>query len=207
MSLNITRNIETCSRKIRQVRSVMIGGLCIALVAGFSAPAAAKEPVRPDPLEALFAKLKVPERYDPRSHCDLSIIENPHDDRVEYRAPKPDYFGKNIKIDMRTTLLEANPCHGNHGVRIPPKFPAEFLTGNTSGLCKFSFIYDADGQAREIDILNCTHEILGPATREAVRRWQVSDPNCFDENLPSPRQFSTMRYDLVNEDGNLLPLP
>lgn len=142
-----------------------------------------------------------------RVKCDYPVIENPHDDRVSYRAPKPEFLEETIQIDIPSALFETPSCQGVHSIRVPPKFPVEFLSGNTSGLCEFSFIYGEDGQAHDIEILSCTHKVLGPATREAIKRWHVSDSNCFGENLPSQRRFSTLRYDLLDEDGSRLPLP
>ncbi|MEP4051428.1 MAG: hypothetical protein ABJN22_04205 [Litorimonas sp.] len=133
-------------------------------------------------------------------------MENPHDDRRAYVAPKPENFLTKPDIDIRSVSVGRLSCQGSHNVRVPPKFPKAFLEGNSSGLCKVSFLYDENGQAADVDVQNCTHATLESPTRIAVAKWQRGAGVCHSA-LSGQRQFSTLRYDLMDEAGNLLPLP
>lgn len=134
-------------------------------------------------------------------------FENPHDNRQTYAALKPKHLQTKPDIDIGEVFAGALSCNWNHGVRIPPQFPSEFLQGNTSGFCRISYGFSAEGQANDVEIINCTHEDLAETTRQAVRKWRRPPANCSEENARGGRQLSTIRYDLVDEDGELLPYP
>lgn len=134
------------------------------------------------------------------------FLDNPHYDRQTYVAPKPDDLPTKLDVDISAISARELSCHWNHGVRVPPKFPKAFLEGNSSGLCKVNFVYDENGQTSDVGVQNCTHLILESPTRKAVRRWQKVAGVCHPA-ISVQRQFSTIRYDLIDESGKLLPLP
>ena len=179
--------------------------LVIIFWAGLISLAVAKEPVRPDLVAELLAKLTPPERYDPRPTCGLPFIENPHENRKIYRAPKPRL--SSIKIDMEAVFATSiNPHCETHYLRRPPNFPDAFIQGNASGFCKFSYTYSADGRVSGIEILHCTDQRLVGPTIEAVRKWPQLSGACLTDKLVQ-RHVSTMQYQLVDEDGQILPYP
>lgn len=202
---NMTQNTDLISWASRRMRLAVAGGFCIVIVASLASPAAAKEPVRPDRVQTLLAKLTLPERYEPRPHCDLRTIKNPHDDRKIYVPPEPVLPLAEIDLERASVGYSDQNCTG-HVMRLPPKFPPAFLDGQASGFCKFSYAYAANGRISDIEILNCSNRLLESPTVEAVKRWPPISGECLKERT-GERQFSTMRYDLVDEDGNLLPLP
>jgi len=132
-------------------------------------------------------------------------FENPHEDRKTYVAPKPRLSISKVDIGMASVGYGAQVCT-SHTLRLPPKFPIEFLTGDNSGSCQFSFAYSPDGRVSEIKIINCTLESLISPTLDAVKRWPPVSGDCLDDKR-GQRQFSTLRYDLMDENGKILPLP
>jgi hypothetical protein len=129
-------------------------------------------------------------------------MENPHDGRQVYVPQKPENLLRKPDIDIRSVSVGGLSCDWNHGVRVPPKFPKAFLEGNSSGLCKVSFVHDENGQTTDVDVRNCTHTTLEAPTRKAVTKWRLCHPA-----MSGQRQFSTIRYDLMDENGRILPLP
>jgi len=132
-------------------------------------------------------------------------FDNPHDHREAYVAPKPTFPISKIDIAMASVGYGTQVCT-SHTLRLPPKFPIEFLTGDDSGSCQFSFAYSADGRVTEIDIINCTHENLTTPTLDAVKIWPPVSGDCLNDKR-GQRLLSTMRYDLMDENGKILPLP
>ena len=132
---------------------------------------------------------------------------NPHEARAPYSAPKPDDLAEHLDIDIYPFPAGAVTCHGTHGVRIPPIFPKKFLSGNASGFCKVSFAYDGNGQAKDVKVLSCTHAILEAPTRKSVQKWRTSTGHCQPSKNSLPRQNSTIRFELVDENGTVLPYP
>jgi len=153
-------------------------------------------------LTAIRFPLLIPPYSKVTSH---PYFENPHEDRQSYIAPKPTLPISKVDIAMASVGYRAQVCT-SHALRLPPKFPIEFLTGDNSGSCQFSFTYSSDGRASEIEIISCTHERLATPTLNAVKRWSPISGDCIELNH-GQRQFSTMRYDLMGEDGRILPLP
>lgn len=179
--------------------------LLIIVCAGLIGPVSAKEPLRPDPVAELLTTLTSLERYDPRPECDLPFVENPHESRIIYVPPKPRTSA--IHIDMEAVFAnEYNQHCETHIMRTPPKFPKAFIQGNASGFCKFSYNYSVDGRAIMIEILHCTDSILEKPTLEAVNKWPQLSGACLFDKL-GQNLVSTMRYQLVDEDGQILPTP
>ena len=137
--------------------------------------------------------------------CAYPFVKNPHD-RAVYTVPKPENLTSKIEINMPLLSLEGESCHRRIDAFLPPEFPAEFFTGNTSGFCKLSFEHGEDGAVSDIAIIHCTHEILAAASIEALKKWRYENKNC---PIPEPesRQHTTMRYDLMGEGGEKLPYP
>lgn len=89
---------------------------------------------------------------------------------------------------------------------MPPKFPDAFIQGKASGFCKFSYTYSADGRVSHVEILYCTDQILENPTLRAVKRWPQLSGACLTDKL-GQTHVSTMQYQLVDEDGQILPYP
>ena len=130
---------------------------------------------------------------------------NPHEDWQSYVPPKPSLSTPKIDVSMASVGYGRLACT-RHRLQLPPKFPANFLTSNTSGLCKVSFIYEEDGRVGDVKIISCTHESLATPTAQAVKKWSGLRPDCLTEQY-GQRQVSTLRYDLLDENGEILPLP
>lgn len=131
--------------------------------------------------------------------------DDPHEDQQTYIAPKPELSPSDVvNINLRWPYqADTSECEG-WPIRVPPAFPADFQSGNYSGYCNFSFEYDEDGKASEIEIKYCTDEALIEPTLKSVSDWRIL-PLCAAQ--PSTRQSSTVRYELVDGAGNRLPYP
>lgn len=135
-----------------------------------------------------------------------SEIENPHEDQKAYRVSKPAFLGLEMITDINAMSFRGGACH--HSVRFfPPKFPPKFLKGNHSGYCKVSFAFDKAGNTRDIEITSCTDDMLSLPTRQAVAKWYRSQGNCRAASNLDQREIRTIRFDLRDEDGIVLPLP
>jgi len=133
-------------------------------------------------------------------------LRNPHDHHEVYVAPKPEFMSKKVNIDFDSIIFGRSECIFDHGIRVPPKFPQKFLNGNNSGFCKFSFAYDEIGYANDIQIISCTDDSLAKPTVKAAKTWRRMG-RCIASSSLEERQFSTIWYELRDENGTSLPLP
>lgn len=132
--------------------------------------------------------------------------ENPHDDQKAYRVSKPAFLGLDRITDINAMSFRGGVCH--HSVRyFPVEFPPSFLNGNHSGSCKVSFAFDNAGNTQDINIVTCTDDILSLPTRQAVAKWYRSKGNCSAASNLDERETRTLRFDLKDQSGTLLPLP
>lgn len=188
------------------MRIAAINLISLVTLGGLTLPSLAKDPIHPDKAYRFSYQFAAPQRPNVPDLCTYPEMKNPHDDRQTYIAPKPSLSTSKIDIEMEPIGSGAQSCI-RRGWKFPPKFPPRFLQGNTSGFCKFSFTYNADGRAVDIEIIDCSHDVLAAPTLQAVKRWQWFGSNCSEENRQDQRQTQTMRYDLIDEDGNILPYP
>ena len=173
---------------------------------GLTCPSLAKDPMRPNNAYRFSYQFAAPQRPNVPDLCAYPNMENPHDDRQTYIAAKPSLSKPKIDIEMRPVGLDMPSCIRQVS-KLPPQFPPRFIQGNTSGFCKFSLNYNVDGRAVDIEIIDCTHGVLAAPTLQAVKRWQWFGSNCSEDNRQDQRQTQTIRYDLFDEDGNILPYP
>jgi len=145
--------------------------------------------------------IQPPRRYR-KGNYGYRIFENPHENQKTYIPRKPEFLIQDIDLNLKHVSIDDGYCH-DHLLRVPPQFPPRFLTGKTSGFCKFSVIFDESGLASDIDIINCTDEILERPTRTAVQKWR----GCSDINTKTQRKTNTVRYQLTDENGEILPYP
>lgn len=132
--------------------------------------------------------------------------ENPHEDQKAYRVSKPSFLEGALNADINAMPFHTENCHNS--VRFaPPEFPPNFLKGNYSGSCKVSFAFDKAGNTRDIEITSCTDDMLSLPTRQAVAKWYRFQGNCRAASNPDQREIRTIRFDLRDEDGIVLPLP
>ena len=92
-------------------------------------------------------------------------------------------------------------------MRIPPIFPPKILQGNYSGYCKMRFDVSAEGQPYNITDVLCTSPLLEEASRSSIEKWRY-DPKILD-GRPAKRVGveTTIRFDLSDASGKLLPMP
>jgi len=130
-----------------------------------------------------------------------SVIQNPHDDQAPYVAPSVD-----LSLYMPQVDFEVSTRHDPvpHSRRISPKIPPRFLVGNHSGYCKLRFDLSETGRPENIEVVICTDEILRDASIKSVRKWQYG---VTDKDAKRIGVKTTVRFDLMDENGVLLPLP
>jgi len=92
-------------------------------------------------------------------------------------------------------------------VRIPPIFPNRFLQGDVSGYCKIRFDVSPEGQPMNIQTTLCTNTKLKSATVKSVQKWKYSPRIQNGRPVSRSGLETTIRFDLRDERGNLLPLP
>lgn len=129
---------------------------------------------------------------------DLPIIEIVGQ-KTEFDVDKLD-LGQTFKtVSIKRELAPIN--------RIPPVFPARFMQGNLSGYCRARFDINPEGKPFNIDTTICTDSQLRTATIKSVRKWKYSPQ--VEDGRPVTRSGleTTIRFDLTDERGELLPLP
>lgn len=92
-------------------------------------------------------------------------------------------------------------------VRIPPVFPDRFLRGDVSGFCKILFDVSPEGQPMNIQTTLCTNTQLKSATVKSVQKWKYTPRVQNGRPVSRSGLETTIRFDLRDERGNLLPLP
>ncbi|MEP6343657.1 MAG: energy transducer TonB [Maricaulaceae bacterium] len=132
----------------------------------------------------------------PRVVSDPIFIPPTHE--TKHTAQKPGFLAKPIKINYTTT---EHAC-STHVVRFPPMMP----TGaEKSGHCKVRFDVTADGTTQNIQILFCTQEIFNPTALESVSKWRYPPEDKCGNSKKSSSIKTTIRYKLIDENGNIIP--
>lgn len=91
--------------------------------------------------------------------------------------------------------------------RPPPKFPSIFLRGDNSGYCDVKFDVNTEGSPINVKATNCTSVFLEGPTIKSVEKWTY-DPKIVNGSAVMRNGVeSTIRFDLQDEDGEILPLP
>jgi len=112
------------------------------------------------------------------------------------------------KLDLGTDFdivpMDTNPTPL---VRIPPVFPNRFLQGKVSGYCKVRFEISPEGQPFNVETTLCTSEQLKSATVKSVQRWKYAPEIRGGRAVSRSGLETTIRFDLKDERGDLLPLP
>ena len=132
---------------------------------------------------------------------------------AEVKLPKIDVIGKKNEF-KRTDIIFDNPINIHVDkedptplVRILPVFPNRFLQGNVSGYCKIRFDISPEGQPMNIQTTLCTNSQLKSAAVKSVQKWKYSPRIQNGRPVSRSGLETTIRFDLRDERGNVLPLP
>jgi len=153
----------------------------------------------PDPLK----EVEVPPAMPKIETVKTASVDLP---TIEVKGKKTDFtmdrlvFGKDIDI----VPIDKNPTPQ---LRIPPVFPNRFLQGNVSGYCRVRFDIGANGQPLNVKTTTCTNAQLKSPTVKSVQKWKYA-PEIRDGRPVSRSGLeTTIRFDLRDERGQVLPLP
>jgi outer membrane biosynthesis protein TonB len=91
--------------------------------------------------------------------------------------------------------------------RPPPTFPPSFLRGDNSGYCKVRFDVSPEGTPINVKATVCTSVYLESPTIKSVETWTYDPKIVNDRAVMRNGVESTIRFDLQDEDGDVLPLP
>jgi len=132
---------------------------------------------------------------------------------AEVKLPKRVVAGKKNTFVM-TDIIFDSPIHTYVDkenptplVRIPPVFPNRFLQGDVSGYCKIRFDVSPEGQPMNVQTTLCTNSQLKSATVKSVQKWKYSPRIQNGRPVSRSGLETTIRFDLRDERGNILPLP
>lgn len=92
-------------------------------------------------------------------------------------------------------------------VRIPPIFPNRFLQGDVSGYCDVQFDISAEGKPFNVSATLCTNDQLKAPTVKSVLKWNYAPEMRDGQSVSRTGLKTTIRFDLQDERGRLLPLP
>jgi len=92
-------------------------------------------------------------------------------------------------------------------VRIPPRFPTRFLKGDVSGYCHVRFDVSPNGQPYNVVTVLCTNSDLERPTIISVQKWRYAPKIQNGRAVMQSGVEATVRFDLMDENGVLLPLP
>ena len=92
-------------------------------------------------------------------------------------------------------------------VRIPPVFPNRFMQGDASGYCQVQFDINPQGQPFNISATLCTDKQLQSPTVKSVKQWKYAPQMRGGQAVTRSGLKTTIRFDLQDERGKVLPLP
>jgi len=92
-------------------------------------------------------------------------------------------------------------------VRIPPVIPSRFLQGDHSGYCRVQFDIGANGKPLNVTVALCTSKQLSAASIKSVQKWNYTPEIQNGRAVSRSGLETTIRFDLTDERGRLLPLP
>ena len=132
---------------------------------------------------------------------------------AEVKLPKTVIAGKKNVFEKKDIIFE-NPINIHIDkenptplVRIPPVFPDRFSRGDVSGYCKILFDVSPEGQPMNVQTTLCTNSQLKSATIKSVQKWKYSPRIQNGRPVSRSGLETTIRFDLRDERGNVLPLP
>lgn len=105
------------------------------------------------------------------------------------------------RVDLKISTRRRTPPHNQ---RIVPNMPRLFLDGNHSGYCRLRFDLNEDRRPINVTTTLCTDELLREASIEAVEKWRYGGSK---DDLLRRGEKTIIRYDLLDETGERLPLP
>ena len=132
---------------------------------------------------------------------------------VAVDLPIIEVVGKTLKFEMddltfgeaiKVVPMDTQPTPQ---VRIPPVFPNRFLQGDVSGYCRVRFNISAEGLPFNVQTTTCTNNQLKSATVKSVQKWKYAPE--IQDGRPVSRSGleTTIRFDLRDDRGEILPLP
>lgn len=112
--------------------------------------------------------------------------------RIEIAREQKDQFNRLGKLDKDALPL----------VRIPSMFPPN---ATKSGHCQMVFNVNEKGQTVNVKPIYCTQDVFEPASIKSVKLWKYNPK--IENGVPVYRKNveSTVRYQLMNECGNIIP--
>jgi len=116
----------------------------------------------------------------------------------EFETPKIDASNFKITVSDR----DAQPL-----VRIPPQMPSRFLSGDNSGYCKAEFDVSPEGKPFNVRTSVCTNRTLESATIKSIQKWKYNPKIVDGRSVSRSGVQTTVRFDLQDERGKILPLP
>ena len=106
------------------------------------------------------------------------------------------------KFDLQPIDKDPTPL-----VRIPPTFPSRFLQGDVSGYCRVRFDVNPKGQPFNVTATICTSNQLKSPTVRSVQKWKYAPKIQNGRPVSRSGLETTIRFDLKDERGEVLPLP
>ena len=92
-------------------------------------------------------------------------------------------------------------------VRIPPVIPTRFLSGDVSGYCRVRFDISPNGKPYNMVAIICTNSQLERPSIRAVQKWKYAPKIQNGRAVKRSGMETTVRFNLKDERGNLLPVP
>ena len=92
-------------------------------------------------------------------------------------------------------------------VRIPPVIPSRFLQGNHSGYCRVRFDVSPQGKPYNVVATLGTNSQLERPTIRSVQKWKYAPKIQNSRAVMRSGVEGIVRFDLLDENGKLLPLP
>ena len=106
------------------------------------------------------------------------------------------------KFDLQPIDKDPTPL-----VRIPPTIPARFLQGDVSGYCRVRFDIGPNGLPLNVSTSLCTSKQLRSPSVKAVQKWKYAPKTQNGRAVSRSGLETTIRFDLKDERGEVLPLP
>jgi len=154
----------------------------------------------PDPLKEIEVP-PPPPKLDITKVAEVKVPHVPIGDSVPPLDP--------MELDLDVGLGDSVQIDGEEQplVRIPPIFPSRFLEGNNSGYCKVRFDVSPQGAPYNVQVTSCTNRTLTRPTIKSVQRWKYRPKVKNGQAVARSGLETTIRFDLQDERGQMLPLP
>ncbi len=155
---------------------------------------------KPDPLK----KVDVP---SPPPSLDVVKVAEVALPVIEVGGKELEWDPTLIDIGINTGEIIVADADEQPTVRIPPVFPPRFSQGNHSGYCNVRFDVSAQGAPFNVEAISCTNRQLTSATVKSVQKWKYKAAIENGQGVSRRGLKSTIRFDLRDERGDVLPLP